>query len=166
MSRGDDTMTAWRAASERADAEAAIGCLADDVVLVSPLTAQFSFQGRMQVGQVLVAALEVIGDIRFHTEVGDQATRALFYRGRCGGQAFEEAQLLRLDEQGLIRELTLFGRPLPGLTAVMSRIGPALARLDGRSRMAVFLKTATSPLHAVTVAGERYIVPMADPNRG
>lgn len=91
------TTAAWRAAGERGDVEAAGRCLAPGIEVVSPLTAQFRFCGPHQVQDMLAAAFEVISDIRYHTEVGDDVTRALFYRGRCGREQFEEAQLLRFD---------------------------------------------------------------------
>jgi hypothetical protein len=48
-----------------------------------------------------------------------------------------EAQLLRFDGNGLIREMALFGRPLPGLTAVMTGIaGPLLTRQKPAGRSA------------------------------
>lgn len=112
---------------------------------------------------MLSAAFEVISDIRYHTEVGGEATRALFYYGRCGGQRFEEAQLLRFDPDGLITELTLFGRPLPGVTAVMAAIGPALLRRQGRPGMANVIAAATKPLATMTRLGEAHLVPLAKP---
>jgi hypothetical protein len=163
--QADPTIAAWRAAAERGDPRSAIDCLAEDVELISPITGQFTFQGRAQVGQVVRAAFKVISGIRFHTEVGDGATRALFYRGRCAGQVMEEAQLLRLDTDGRICALTLFSRPLPGVTAVMREIGPELARMRGRPALAVILQAATLPLHAMTVTGERRVAPLADPHR-
>jgi len=144
------TTAAWRAAGERGDADAAGRCLAAGVELISPLTARFSFRGAGQVQDVLSAALEVISDITYHTEVGEGVTRALFYRGRCGDEQFEEAQLLRFDPDGLITELTLFGRPLPGLTAVMAAIGPALLRRQGRPVVAGVVAATTRPLAVLT----------------
>ncbi len=114
---------------------------------------------------MLAAAFEVISDIRYHTEVGDDVTRALFYRGRCGREQFEEAQLLRFDRDGLITELTLFGRPVPGVTAVMAAIGPALLRRQGRPAMARAVGAATKPLAAMTRLGEAHLVPLAEPGR-
>lgn len=159
------TTAAWRAAGERGDAEAAGRCLADGVCLISPLTARFQFRGCGQVRDVLAAAFEVIAEIRYHTEVGDGATRVLFYRGRCGREQFEEAQLLRFDAEGLITELTLFGRPLPGVTAVMAAIGPALLRRQDQPVRARVIAAATRPLAALTRLGEAHVVPLADPNR-
>lgn len=62
--------------------------------MISPLTAAFRFTGREQVTEMFRAAFTVIDKISYHTEIGDGATRARIYRGRCRGQEFEEAQLL------------------------------------------------------------------------
>ena len=158
-------IAAWRAAGESGDAVAAGACLAPGVVLISPLTAQFRFHGPAQVVEVLHAAFEVITDISYHTEVGDDETRALFYHGLVGRQPLEEAQLLRLDGDGLIRELTLFGRPLPALTEVMAGIGPRLLRRQKQPRLARVVSLATAPLAAMTKLGERRLLPLADPNK-
>lgn len=160
-----ETTAAWRAAGENGDAEAAAQCLADDAKLISPLTAQFRFRGRGQIHEMLMAAFEVISDIRYHTVLGDGATRAVFFTGRCGKQEFEEAQLLRFNSEGLITELTLFGRPLPGVTAVMAGIGPRLVRRQGKPRLAAAIGAAVKPLAVMTLVGERHLVPLTDPNR-
>src|ERR1700757_2218511 len=101
----DPTIERGRPGAEHHDAAEPIACLADNVVLISPLTAQFTFDGRDRVGDVMIAGFQVIDDIHFHTEVGDGRTRALFYNARCGRQALEEAQLLRLNHDGLITEI-------------------------------------------------------------
>src|SRR3712207_6432234 len=95
-----DVVGRWRTAAETGDAEAAARCLAPDVVLISPLTERFRFTGRDQVTDVLTAAFTVLSDIRFHTEVREGGTVALFARARIGRQDMEEAQLLRLDDDG------------------------------------------------------------------
>lgn len=159
------TTATWRAATEHRDANALRGCLAADVTLISPLTGAFQFVGREQVHEVFAAAFEVIEEIRFHTEVGDNSIRALFFRGRCAGQPLEEAQLLRFDPAGLIHELTLFGRPLPGVTAVMAAIGPRLLHRQHRPAAARLIGLATRPLATLTRLGERHVVPIADPAR-
>jgi hypothetical protein len=62
-------------------------------------------------------------------------------------------------------ELTLFGRPLPGLTAVMARIVPEILRAQRRLVMARVVAAATGPLAALTKLGEQRLVPLADPSR-
>jgi hypothetical protein len=161
-----DTIRRWRIALEEGDAAAAAECLADDVAVISPLTDRFRFHGPDQAHAMLAAAFEIITDIRVHTVAGDDTgAYAVFYRGRCGAMEVEEAQLVRLDISGRVVELTLFGRPLPALTAVMTRIGPALARSDGRHGLARLLAAATRPLAALTRYGDRTVVPLADPAR-
>jgi hypothetical protein len=160
----DDTVAAWRRAGESKDVALLRQCLAPDVVMISPLTAAFRFHGPDQLCEVFAAAWEgAFGEIRFHTEVGDGDTRALFFHATAGGEAVEEAQLLRFDGAGLVSELTLYGRPLPGVTAVMTGIAGPLLRRQGRPLMARFLAAATAPLAALTRVGERRIVPLADP---
>lgn len=161
-----DAVRRWRAAGESGDAQGAAECLRIDVELTSPLTGRFRFQGREQVHLLLTAAFATISEIRFHTELGDGDTKALFYRGRVGEHEFEEAQLLRLDAEGLISELTLFGRPLPALTGLMSALGPELAQRAGHPALAAFIRASTTPLHAVTQLGDRKLAPLTDPNRG
>jgi hypothetical protein len=162
---GNVTIDAWRTAGEHGDAAAATACLAPEVEMISPLTGQFRFHGPAQVGDVLASAFEVIHDIRYHTEVGANDTWALFYHGVARREPVEEAQLLRLDADGLIREITFFGRPLPALTEVMAAIGPRLLRRQRRPGLARVVGLATAPLNALTRLGERTIVPRADPAR-
>ncbi len=163
---GESTIAAWRAAGESGDAAAAGRCLAPEIEVISPLTDRFRFRGPAQVTEMLTAAFEVITGIRYHTQTGAGHTWALFYHGRAGRDAVEEAQLIRLNADGLIRELTFFGRPLPALTEVMAGIGPRLLRRQGRAGLARAVTLATGPLNAMTHTGERRIMPRADPNRG
>jgi hypothetical protein len=159
------TIAAWRQALEAGDAEAAGACLAEEALFISPLTDKFRFHGREQITDVLRSAVEVFDDVRFHTEVVDGSTAALFFRCRIGAQPVEEAQLLRLDDAGLIGELTFFGRPLPALTATMVGLGPRMLRRQGRPGLGRLIGMAVRPLAAMTRFGEERLVPMADPNR-
>jgi hypothetical protein len=159
------TIAAWRRAGEHGDADAAGQLLAAGIEVISPLTEQFRFRGPEQVTAMLAAAYETIRGIRFHTQVGADQTWALFYHAHAGRQFVEEAQLLRLDASNHIRELTLFGRPLPALTAVMADIGPRLLRGQRRPALARLVGALTGPVAVLTRVGERRIVPLADPDR-
>jgi len=153
----------WCRAGEQRDATAAAACLAPDVELISPLTEQFRFRGPEQVRALLEAAFTAVEGIRFHTRLGDGDTHAVFYRAHLGAQYLEEAQLLRLNDAHQIREITLFGRPLPALTGLMAALGPKLARQQRRPVLAAFLAASTAPLHAMTRLGEQRVVPLAAP---
>jgi hypothetical protein len=80
-----------------------------------------------------------------------------------GTQPFEEAQLLRLDDTAHIREITLFGRPMPALTALMITLGPKLARRQGRRGLAALLRAGTARVHAMVTFGDRRVVPLTRP---
>lgn len=157
------TIARWRAAAERGDADAAAACLSPDVVLGSPLTEQFRLAGADQLRDFLTSAFTAIEDIRFHTETGQGDTYALVYRAKVGNEPFEEAQLLRLDNQARISEITLFGRPLPALTALMTTLGPRLARAQGRRGLAALLRASAAPVHAMVSFGDRRVVPLTRP---
>ena len=161
----DTPLAPWRRASEAGDADALIACLAPEVVLISPLTAAYRFEGREHVGQVMREALRLIPGIRFHTDIGDATTRVVVFTATIDGLPLEEAQLHRLDADGRIVEITLFGRPLPAVTAIMAKIGPALLRGQGRSAMAAVVAAGAAPMAAMTRSAERRIVPRTDPSR-
>jgi hypothetical protein len=157
------TIARWRDAAESGDADAAVACLSPDIVLSSPLTEQFRTEGIDQLHDFLASAFIAVEDIRFHTETGQGDTYALVYRARVGTQPFEEAQLLRLDDTAQIREITLFGRPLPALTALMITLGPDLARRQGRRGLAALLRATAAPVHTMVSFGDRRVVPLTRP---
>lgn len=156
-------VSAWRAAAEARDSGRAAACLTDEVELVSPLTEQFRFHGREQVRELLDVAFEVLTDIHIHTQVVEGSTCALFATANVAGQPAEEAQLLRLDDDGRIGHLTLFFRPLPALTCLLAALGPRLARQQRRPALAGLLAVSTEPLHTMARTGERRVVPLAAP---
>ncbi|HEY8721123.1 nuclear transport factor 2 family protein [Pengzhenrongella sp.] len=157
------TAARWRAAVEGGDVDAAVACLSPDIVLRSPLTEQFRLEGPDQLRDFLAAAFSAVQDIHFHTETGQGDTYALVYRARVGSQPFEEAQLLRLDDKARISEITLFGRPMPALTALMMTLGPELARRQGRRGLAALMRATTAPVHAMVTFGDRRVVPLTRP---
>jgi hypothetical protein len=157
------TVASWRSAEERGDVDAAVACLSRDVVLSSPLTEQFHLEGPDKLRDFLTSAFTAVEDIRFHTQTGEGETYALFYRARVGSQPFEEAQLLRLDDEAHIKEITLFGRPMPALTALMTTLGPELARQQGRRGLAALMRASTMPIHAMVTFGDRSMVAKTRP---
>ena len=157
------TVARWRSAEERGDVDAAVACLSRDVVLSSPLTEQFRLEGPDQLRDFLTVAFAAVKDVRYHTQTGEGDTYALVYRARVGSQPFEEVQMLRLDDQARITEITLFGRPMPALTALMITLGPRLARRQGRRGLATLMSVATMPIHAMVSSGDRSMVAKTRP---
>lgn len=158
-----DAIDTWRAAGEARDAAAAVAALSTDVTLVSPITAQFTFRGHRQVRTLLEVALAAIDDISYTDQVAQGRTVALFYEASVGGTRLYEAQRVRLDADGLIGEITLYVRPLPALTRLMTRLGPDLARRNGQPGLARLIPLAGGMMHSMADTGERKIMPRAAP---
>lgn len=131
-------MKELEAAAHAHDVEAVIACFADDIVVRSPITQRIRFEGIDQARDLFRRVFTVISDIRFYETVGEgTATQVIFWKGRVGGQYLEEANLLRLDDDGRIREMTVFMRPAPGLLALAAGLASSLAGRHGRVRAAL-----------------------------
>ncbi|MCG5471539.1 nuclear transport factor 2 family protein [Micromonospora sp. LAH09] len=163
MNQPYHAVAAWRAAGEAGDAAAAVAALSPTVTLVSPITEQFVFHGREQVRDLLEVALAAIDGITYTDQVAEGRTVALFYEAQVGDRRLYEAQRLRLDAAGLITEITLFVRPLPALTRLMTKLGPELARRNKQPGLARLIPLAGGMLHSMADTGERRIMPRAAP---
>jgi hypothetical protein len=153
----EETTREMRAAVESADVDRFIATLSPQAVLRSPISTFAEFTGEARMRMLARAIFETIEDIRYYEEVGDERTRALFYRGRIGSQTIDEASLLRLDPEGRIAEITLWIRPLPGLTRLAATLGP---RLAGRRRRGyrTLVAGAALPLAALTALADRPMI--------
>lgn len=158
------TIADFQRAAATQDIELAMDALSDDVVLHSPLTDRFTFNGKEELRRLFETAYEKFENLSYDRVIGEGEHRVLVGGGVAGGQPFEETLLLTLDDREKITEITLFIRPLPGLTAVMAALGPALARRNGRSRLAAgVLRAMTAPLAAITRSGDRTGIKLALP---
>jgi SnoaL-like protein len=117
-----------RQAVEARDIDAIIDTFAADVVLHSPLISA-PFEGREEVALV------------FRT----LADEVLAFKGSVKGTAVEGVDLMKIDEGGKIREITVFLRPLPGTTAIAKFLAPRLAGRDNRLK-GTFAGMGTRPL--------------------
>lgn len=131
-----------RAAMLAGDVDALLTTLAPGAVVRSPVSSRARIEGHAE-----ISGLEYLGD------VGQGSDRVLFARASVGRQVIEEAVWLRFDDRGLITEMTLFVRPLAGLTALVAALACRLAGRRGR-RHAVVARIMTRPLAAATRAGD------------
>jgi hypothetical protein len=148
-----DAVARMRAGMEAGDADAAADALAQDVVINSPITLGFTFTGRAQARDLFADVVATISDLRYTDDIGDGDTRVLLARGRVGKQELREAIVLRLGDDGLISELTLYVRPLPGLTTLAAGLGPKVAGRRGRGR-GLAVAAMIRPLAFMTRRGE------------
>lgn len=90
-----------------------------------------------------------ISDIKFYETIGEGTNNhVIFWQGRAGSEYLKEANLIRLDDQGRIREMTVFMRPIPGLLALASVLAPSHATRHGpvracavRSALWIFMRS-------------------------
>lgn len=121
--------SAFRAAVERRDIDAAVALLADDAVFRSPAVFK-PYEGRAKVETILRAVFTVLEDFRYTDELaatdGD-GTHALIFEARVGDRSVQGLDLIRPDADGKIAEFTVMLRPASGLMAVAEKMGAKLA---------------------------------------
>lgn len=108
---------AFRAAAESKDFSAIEELFAEGVTFKSPVV--FSpYEGREAVALLLGAVVQVFEDFRYtdHTETGGTATLA--FSARVGDRELEGIDLLRFDDEGRIREMAVYVRPMSGMHAL------------------------------------------------
>lgn len=148
------TKLPFRAAMEARDRRAVLEAFTQDAVLHSPFTENLVFEGRDQLDALVSVILQVLEDITYTAEFHDEHQAVLVGSARVDGLRLQFSDFLRLDDDGLIEEMTVFFRPLPATTAAMRRVGEGLARrestLRGRS-----LNLLAAPMALMARFGDR-----------
>lgn len=117
--------SAFRAAIERGDIDAAVDLLADGVTFNSPVVFK-PYEGRETVTAILRSAFGIFEDFRYTDELESDGVTALIFDARVGDRALQGMDLLRMDGDGRIADFTVMIRPLTGLMALADRMGKAL----------------------------------------
>jgi hypothetical protein len=151
------SLRAFISAQERHDVEAVIACFAPDIVIRSPITQRVRFEGIEQASDLFRQVFRAISDIRFYETIGDGRSQVVFWRGRVGRNYIEEANLLRFDEHGLIKEMTVFMRPVPGLLALAVELASSLAGRRSSLR-GVVVRLMLGPMATIFRLGEPAII--------
>jgi hypothetical protein len=103
-----------------------------DAILHSPVSFK-PFEGRDAISQLLRILMEVFDEFRYTDELSsaDGGSVGLVFRARVGTREVEGLDLLRFDEQGKVRELTVMVRPRSALEALFAAVGSRLAAAAG-----------------------------------
>jgi hypothetical protein len=127
------------------DLDAVVASFTPDAVLRSPITDRFVFEGHDQLRALYRGIIAITEDLEYTHELHDGDMMVLSFRCTIGGQPMQSVDLLRLDEDGRVREFTAFFRPLVGVTALLANIGPELVEPHAplRARLVALL---TKPL--------------------
>ncbi len=108
--------------------QAAVATLAEDVRFGSPIVFR-EYNGRDDVGMVLMAVSRVFEDFRYEREIGSEqdADHALVFRARVGDRELEGVDLLHTDAAGQVDELVVMVRPMSAALALQKAMAEMLA---------------------------------------
>ncbi|GAB2462968.1 nuclear transport factor 2 family protein [Streptomyces incanus] len=127
-------MRAFREAVEAHDMGAAEALLAEDVVFSSPVVFK-PYTGRPVTAAILHAVAEVFEDFRYVREVNDANghDHVLAFTARVGDREVEGCDIIHVDDDGRIGQLTVMIRPLSGAQALQAAMS---AKFDQIARAA------------------------------
>lgn len=112
---------AFTTAMQRKDLEAMLTHMADDVVLKTPLAAE-PFHGKAAIRPVVEALLRVVDAFNFREIMQGPEHVSAFFGIMVGPNELDGVDYWRINEAGLIREMTVLWRPLPAIVAVQHRL--------------------------------------------
>lgn len=117
----------FREAVEARDLDRLLSAFAEGATLNSPITFQ-PFEGRAAIRQLLEIILQVFEDFRYTDELDSASdVKALIFRARIGTREIEGLDLIRFDEAGTIRDLTVMVRPRSAVEALREAVAARLA---------------------------------------
>ena len=122
-------MNAFGAAMVAGEMTEVSALLHPDVTFSSPAVFQ-PYRGRAATLLVLAAAAETFEDFAYVAEAHGPQLDVLRFRARVGRYELEGVDILTVDEDGLITDVTVMVRPLRGLEALVAAMQLTLARLQ------------------------------------
>lgn len=108
---------AFTASMQRKDLEAMLSHMSDEIVLRTPLVAE-SLTGKAAIRPIVEALLRVVDRFEFREILQGPAHVSAFFGITVGPHQLDGVDYWKLDEAGLIREMTVLWRPLPAIVAV------------------------------------------------
>jgi hypothetical protein len=115
---------AFTAAMQRKDLEAMLTHMDDDVVLKTPLAAE-PFMGKAAIRPVVAALLGLVDTFDFREIMQGPRHVSAFFGITVGSNELDGMDYWRLNEAGLIQEMTVLWRPLPAVVAVQTMLAAA-----------------------------------------
>jgi hypothetical protein len=112
---------AFTAAMQRKDLDAMLSHMSDDVRLQTPLVSE-PFQGKASIRPVVEALLAVVDSFEFLELMEGPKHVSEFFKVTVGSLTLDGMDYWRLDEEGLIQEMTVLWRPLPAILAVQNQL--------------------------------------------
>lgn len=120
----------FRRAAESKDLDLLSETLREDVVLHSPVLFR-GFEGRETVVTVITHVAATLENFSYTDELAQGNTVVLRFKATVGDRELEGIDFLELDEDGRVRELTVFMRPFSALTAFNEQMKVRLEASEG-----------------------------------
>jgi hypothetical protein len=114
---------AFTAAMQRKDLEAMLSHMADDIMLNTPLAAE-PVEGKAAIRQVIGALLGVVDAFDFRKVMQGPEHVSSFFKVTVGPNELDGMDYWRLNEVGLMHEMTVLWSPLPAIIAVQKMLTP------------------------------------------
>jgi hypothetical protein len=120
----------FRLAAESKDVDLLTETLREDVVLHSPVLFR-GFEGRETVVTVISHVAATLENFSYTDELAEGDTVVLRFKATVGDRELEGIDFLELDEDGRVRELTVFMRPFSALNAFNEQMKARLEASEG-----------------------------------
>jgi len=120
----------FRRAAESKDLDLLAETLREDVVLHSPVLFR-GFEGRETVSTVLTHVAATLENFSYTDELAEGDTVVLRFKATVGDRELEGIDFLELDDEGNVRELTVFMRPFSALTVFNEQMKARLEAFEG-----------------------------------
>ena len=117
-------INAFTAAMQRKDLEAMLSHMADDIILKTPLMAE-PFEGKAAISPVVEALLGVVDTFDFREIMQGPEHVSAFFGITVGSNELDGVDYWRINETGLIQEMTVLWRPLTAVVAVQNKLALA-----------------------------------------
>jgi hypothetical protein len=141
------TPTPLRAAFEARDHDALMKAIAPDFVLNSPIL-EVPFAGIDEASDLFAVMLEELWPLTYLDEIpGDP--HVLHFTGEIRGKRLEGVDLLHFDDEGRVKEMTVFFRPLAAVAAFLGATGSKLGRRRVGPARGAIIAAAGAPANAM-----------------
>ena len=131
-----DSVHPFRALWATGDLGVWLDALEPDIELHSPAITT-PFRGREAAAELYGILLEALDDFEIVEESLAETAYACLWRANVGGRRIEGADFIRSSPGGKIAEVRVLIRPLTGISAFASGVGPLLAARRSRLKAAI-----------------------------
>lgn len=120
----------FRKAVETCQIDEVTAAFTEDAVLHSPVSFK-PVEGRVAIRSLFTVLFDVLKDFRYTDQLeSGEGARGLVFRARIGDRELEGLDLLRFDDSGLVRDITVMIRPRSAIEAIRQEVGGRLARME------------------------------------